>query len=117
MNALRPFPRPVAVAFPPNATVIAVRTALLPPTPHVKEHHAYSQGLRTSVVTYESDVVSVDTPEYAMLRTDDEVDLWPEFERKKLVAHKMVHLNGFNNAKFCGALSVGTSGWKDWALG
>lgn len=61
-------------------------------------------------MTYESDIDSVDTPECAMLRTDDEVDLRTEFERKELVAHKMVHLNGFNNAKFCGALSLGASG-------
>ncbi len=39
-----------------------------------------------------------------MLRTDDKVDLRTEFERKEFVAHKLVHLDGFNNAKFCGAL-------------
>ena len=75
----------------------------------------HSQNQRTSVVTYESDIGSVDTPECAMLRTDDEVDLRTELESKKLVAHKMVHLNGFNNAKFCGALSLGASGWRDRA--
>jgi hypothetical protein len=75
----------------------------------------YPQDLRTAIVTYESDMDSVGTPEHAMLRTDDEVDLWTEFERKKLVAHKMVHLDGFNNAKFCGALSVGVSGWRNGA--
>ena len=31
MNDLRPLPRPVEVAFPPRAIVIAERTALLPP--------------------------------------------------------------------------------------
>ena len=44
-----------------------------------------------------------------MLRTDDEVDLRAEFERKKLMAHELVHLDRFNNAKFRGALSVGAS--------
>ena len=67
-------------------------------------------------MTYESDIVLVDTPKYAMLCTDDEVDLWTKFKGKKLVAHKMVHLNRFNNAKICGALLVEMSGWKDWAL-
>ena len=57
-------------------------------------------------MTYENNINSADIPEYAILRTDNEVDLWTKFERKKLVAHKMVHLNGFNNAKFCSALSV-----------
>jgi hypothetical protein len=55
-------------------------------------------------MTYENDMDLVGTPDYAMLRTDDEVDLRAEFERKKLVAHEMVHLDGFNNAEFCGAL-------------
>ena len=32
MNDLRPFPRPVEVALPPRATVMAERTALLPPS-------------------------------------------------------------------------------------
>lgn len=45
----------------------------------------------------------------AMLRTDDEVDLRTEFERKKLMAHELMHLDRFNNAKFRGALSVGAS--------
>lgn len=45
----------------------------------------------------------------AMLRTDDEVDLRTEFERKKLMAHELVHLDSFNNAKFRGALSVRAS--------
>ena len=40
-----------------------------------------------------------------MLRTDDEVDLRTEFKRKKLMAHEVVHLDGFNNAKFRSALS------------
>lgn len=31
MKDLRPFPRPVEVALPPRATVIAESTALLPP--------------------------------------------------------------------------------------
>jgi hypothetical protein len=39
-----------------------------------------------------------------MLRTDDKVDLRTEFERKELVAHKLVHLDKLNNAKLCGAL-------------
>jgi hypothetical protein len=107
MNALRPLPRPVEVAFPPNATVIAVRTALLPPTRHVKEHHTiftgstyFHYGLRGSQLILRN---------IAMLRTNDEVDLRTESERKKLVAHELVHLDRFNNAKFRGALSVGAS--------
>lgn len=40
-----------------------------------------------------------------MLRTDDEVNLGTEFEGKELVTHEVVHLDGFNNAEFCGALS------------
>lgn len=44
-----------------------------------------------------------------MLRTDDEIDLRTEFERKKLMAHELVHLDSFNNAKFRGTLSVGAS--------
>lgn len=75
----------------------------------------YSRDLRTSVVTYGNNINSVDIPEYAILRTDDEVNLRTEFERKKLVAHKMVHLNGFNNAKFCGTLSVEASVWRERA--
>jgi hypothetical protein len=81
----------------------------------LKSITSYSQDLRTSVVTYKSDMNSVDIPEYAILHTDDKVDLWTEFECKKLVAHKMVHLNGFNNAKFCSALSVEASVRRDWA--
>ena len=42
-----------------------------------------------------------------MLRTNDEVNLWAEFEGKELVAHEMVHLDGFNNTEFRGALSKG----------
>ena len=112
MNDLRPFPRPVAVAFPPKATVIAVRTALLPPTPHVKEHRALLIKSTYFRCDLESNIASVDTSKYAMLHTDDEVDLRTEFEGKKLVAHKMVHLNGFNNAEFSCALSMGASGWE-----
>ena len=41
----------------------------------------------------------------AKLRTDDEVNLRAEFEGKELVAHELVHLNGFNNAVFCCTLS------------
>ena len=48
-----------------------------------------------------------------MLRTDDEVDLRTEFERKKLMAHEVVHLDSFNNAKFRRALSQGASE-SDW---
>jgi hypothetical protein len=48
-----------------------------------------------------------------MLRTDDEVDLRTEFERKKLMAHEVVHLDSFNNAKFRSALSEGASE-SDW---
>jgi hypothetical protein len=40
-----------------------------------------------------------------MLRTDDEVNLWAEFEGKELVAHELVHLNRFDDAKFCSTLS------------
>ena len=32
MNDFNPFPRPVELALPPNATVIADKTALFPPT-------------------------------------------------------------------------------------
>ena len=53
----------------------------------------------------------------AILRTDDKVYLRTEFERKKLVAHELVHLDGFNNAKFRGALSIGTSDSKGSGLG
>ena len=38
-------------------------------------------------------------------RTDDEVNLRAEFEGKELVAHELVHLNGFNDAKLCCTLS------------
>lgn len=48
---------------------------------------------------------AADGTEYAMLRTDDEVNLWAEFEGKELVAHELVHLNGFDNAKFGSTLS------------
>jgi hypothetical protein len=53
----------------------------------------------------------------AMLRTDDEVDLRTEFERKKLMAHEVVHLDGFNNAKFRGALSIGASESEGLGIG
>jgi hypothetical protein len=46
-----------------------------------------------------------ESAEWAMLRTNDEVNLWAEFEGKKLVAHEVVHLDGFNNAECRGALS------------
>jgi len=52
-----------------------------------------------------------------MLRTDDKVDLRTKFERKKLMAHELVHLNRFNNAKFRGALSVGASESERWGIG
>lgn len=57
-------------------------------------------------MTYEGEIYSVDPENITMLRTDDEVDLRTEFERKKLMAHELVHLDRFNDTKFCGALSV-----------
>ena len=108
MNALRPFPRPVEVAFPPNATVIAVRTALLPPTPQVKEYHAPS----TSATYFRCDLYERHRRRYerrmAMLRTNDKVNLWAKFEGEELMAHELVHLDGFNNAEFCCTLLEGS---------
>ena len=60
-------------------------------------------------MTYESDNTQLILRNIAVLRTDDEVDLRTEFERKKLMAHEVVHLDRFNNAKFRGALSAGAS--------
>jgi hypothetical protein len=37
MKDLRPLPRPVELALPPSATVIAERAALFPPTRRVSE--------------------------------------------------------------------------------
>jgi hypothetical protein len=34
---LRPFPRPVELALPPSATVIADKTALFPPTTTIQQ--------------------------------------------------------------------------------
>jgi hypothetical protein len=45
-----------------------------------------------------------------MVRTDDEVNLWAEFERQELVAHEMVHFNGLDDAEFCSTLPKQVSG-------
>ena len=55
-------------------------------------------------MTYEGDIYPVDPENITMLRTDDKVDLRTEFEREKLMAHELMHLNRFNDAKFRGAL-------------
>lgn len=56
-------------------------------------------------MTYESVIKSVHAPRCIVSRTDDEVNLRTKFERKVLVAHELVHLDGLNNTKFCNALS------------
>ncbi len=66
----------------------------------------YQRVSRTSVVTYENDVIKSDRAlKYTVLRTDDEVNLRTKFEREVLVAHELVHLDGLNNAKLCSTLS------------
>jgi len=50
-------------------------------------------------------ICAVGDTEYAMLLTNDEVNLWAEFEGKELVAHEVVHLDGFDDPKFCSTLS------------
>jgi hypothetical protein len=55
-------------------------------------------------MTYENVIKSVHAPGRIVPRTDDEVNLRPKFECKVLVAHEVVHLDGFNNPEFCNAL-------------
>jgi hypothetical protein len=55
-------------------------------------------------MTYENVIKSVHAPG-CIVRTDDEVNLRTKFERKVLVAHELVHLDGLNNSEFCNTLS------------
>lgn len=56
-------------------------------------------------MTYIDPIDAVISAEWSKLRTDDEVNLRAEFEGKELVAHELVHLNGFNDAELCCTLS------------
>lgn len=96
MKDLRPFPRPVEIAFPPKAIVSAERTALLPPKYiSVELVIEWQTWLRhTSIVTYRHGQLGVPFHSVSQeAQTDDEIDLGPKLEGQARVAHEVMHLD------------------------
>lgn len=94
MKALRPLPRPVVVALPPNATVNADNTALLPPSPlKIRYLKGFARIVPTSVVSCLRSYVGA----YRLLKiaeklTNDKINLRSKHKRQFRMAHKLLHL-------------------------
>jgi hypothetical protein len=95
-----PLPLPVEIALPPRAIVKADNTALLPPEQNSQNCTSRGQkktSRHTSIVTLKQHQNDISI-EQQNLRTNNEVDLRTKLEGKARVAHKLVHLDGFNDA-------------------
>lgn len=112
MKDFRPEPRPVTVALPPNATVNAERTALLPPNtkkPSVAlsaiggrwNFHALPLWPANTQQLLVVRILYMRMPE----RTNDKVNLGSECELQILLAHKLVQLELFYDTHLCNTLT------------